>query len=423
MFTWIHKKQSQQIENKSVESPQNTRSELRNFDNRDTNKTDIFNKVQIKESEERFKSLVESSPNAIILTDNTGTIRLVNKQTENLFGYLRIELLGKKIEILLPARFHPKHVDYRDNYYKHPETRPMGIGRDLYAAHKNGSEIPVEIGLTPLKTKENQLILCTVVDITERKKYEKSLLDKNNELDRYNQELKERTAQLIQSEKMSALGILVAGVAHELNNPITGILNYAQYCRKNTPQEGKIAEVLDDLVFEAKRCAEIVKDLLSYVYVPADDKILSSQTSEITEVLKRVKNLFAHSLQNTTIQITINDGLKPFKIPFNKFQQVLSNIIKNSIDAMEDQPVKEINIKAYYESERNHIIIQDTGPGIPSNYINKIFDPFFTTKQVGKGTGLGLYVCKSIIKECNGEIFLNSEVNVGTTIHISLHSL
>lgn len=389
----------------------------------DAKKTDYLKTDQIKESEERFKSLVESSPNAIILTDSTGSIRLVNRQTELIFGYMRNELIGKKIEILLPERYHGNHVSYRDNFYHQPETRPMGVGRDLFAAHKNGNEIPVEIGLTPLKMKDSLMVLATVVDITDRKRNEKSLMDKNAELGRYNKELKERTAQLIQSEKMSALGILVAGVAHELNNPLTGILNYAQYCRKNVDPDGKVAEVLDDLVLEAKRCTEIVKDLLTYSYVPIGVDEARAETSDISEVLKRVRNLFAHSLHNIDMQIDIDANLPFFIIPFNKLQQVLANLIKNSIDALEECIIKEIRITSVHKEDGNHIIFEDSGIGISKENINKIFDPFYTTKEVGKGTGLGLYVCKSIIREYNGSITLSSEINRGTRFHIILHSI
>ncbi|NJK85374.1 MAG: PAS domain S-box protein [Bacteroidales bacterium] len=188
--------------------------------------------TRIRESEERFKWLVESSPNSIILTDGSGNIRLINRQTELVFGYERNELLGKPIETLMPERYRGHHVTYRKNYYNEPQARPMGTGRDLYGLHKSGNEIPIEIGLTPLKMQDKQMILATIVDITERKRHEERILQNHRELAKFNEELKTRTAQLIQSEKMSALGTLVAGVAHELNNPLTGILNYAQYCRK-----------------------------------------------------------------------------------------------------------------------------------------------------------------------------------------------
>jgi PAS domain S-box-containing protein len=387
-------------------------------------KTEIIERtakeIQIRESEERFRSLVESSPNAIVLTDDQGVIRLINRQTENLFGYERNELIGKPIEVLLPERFRKNHVSYRDEFYADPNARPMGVGRDLYAVHKDGHETAVEIGLTPLRSEDMLMVLATVVDITERKKNEENLIQKNAELAKFNEELKSRTAQLIQSEKMSALGTLIAGVAHELNNPITGILNYAQYCKKSLPQEGKVTEVLDDLVFEAKRCAEIVKNLLIYAYFSSDDENSTGETSRVSEVTKRVSNLFAHLLKSVKVMIEIPEDLPEFRIPMNKLQQVISNIVKNSLDAMENKENKKISIQAFQDSDSCHLIIEDTGVGISKQNLSKIFDPFYTTKEVGKGTGLGLSVCKSIIEEYKGEIYVDSIPDHGTKFHVIL---
>ncbi|HEY4789473.1 MAG TPA: PAS domain-containing sensor histidine kinase [Bacteroidales bacterium] len=413
-------------ENKKVPDMQKeTRNE--NYSRSTTGKSDkqeIFEQakreLQIKESEERFRSLVESSPNAIVLTDQHGLIRLVNRQTEVLFGYERSELIGKPIETMLPERFRTNHLDHRDSFYRSPQTRPMGIGRDLFGLHKKGHEIPVEIGLTPLRSQDKLMILSTIVDITERKRNEEKLLQKNEELERFNEELKARTAQLVQSEKMSALGTLIAGVAHELNNPITGILNYSQYCRRNVPQDGKLVEVLDDLIFEAKRCAEIVSNLLTYSYVSSgiSEKEIK-ETANVNDVIKRVCTIFAHLLKNIDLSVETEKDLPPFHIQANKLQQVVSNILKNSIDAIESRTDKEIRIQAFQDSDQCHLIIGDNGTGIPEDVIPKIFDPFYTTKDVGKGTGLGLSVCKSIVEEYDGKISLETEINKGTRFHIT----
>lgn len=375
----------------------------------------------IRESEERFRSLVESSPNSIILTDSDGYIRIINKQTEVLFGYQRHEIIGKTIETLLPDRYRANHFGYRSDFYQHPQIRPMGVGRDLYGKHKEGCEIPVEIGLTPIKSQDKLMVLSTIVDITERKKNEEKLMQKNEELAKFNEELKSRTAQLIQSEKMSALGTLIAGVAHELNNPITGILNYSQYCRKNIPSDGKLAEVLDDLVVEAKRCADIVKNLLTYSYFSTGKNEKTTDVStDLNEIIKRIRNLFANLLTDVTVHLSIENNLPPLRIQPNKLQQVVSNIIKNSIDAMENQEKKEIIIKAFRDKTYCNLVIEDTGMGIKADDFSKIFDPFYTTKEVGKGTGLGLSVSKSIVEEYNGEITLESEVGKGTRFYVKL---
>lgn len=373
---------------------------------------------RIRESEERFKWLVESSPNAIVLTDDLGTVRLVNRQTEQLFGYERNELIGKPMEILMPERYRKNHVNYRRGYYNDPQARPMGTGRDLFGLHKIGNEIPIEIGLTPLRMQEKLMVLATIVDITERKKNEERFLQKNLELAKFNEELKSRTAQLIQSEKMSALGTLVAGVAHELNNPLTGILNYTQYCKKNIEPGSKISTILDDVIYETKRCEEIVKNLLHYSYSHETKEREIIDISMLKQVIQRVSTLFSHDFKNIRLNLFIDNNFSGFRFEKNKLQQIISNMVKNSIDAMESSRVKEINIRAFNDNSHCHLVVEDTGSGIDEENITRIFDPFYTTKEVGKGTGLGLTVIKGIVEEGNGEIKVVSKKNEGTQFHL-----
>lgn len=129
----------------------------------------IIDITQRKNAEEKFRRVVESVPNAIVLVNLQGSITLVNERTEILFGYSRTELVGQPIEILVPERFRSKHPGYRDLFFMNPSTREMGSGRDLYGLHKDGSEIPVEIGLNPFKTEDGTLVLASIIDITERK--------------------------------------------------------------------------------------------------------------------------------------------------------------------------------------------------------------------------------------------------------------
>jgi len=264
------------------------------------------------------------------------------------------------------------------------------------------------------------MILSTVVDITERKKNEEKLKAQNVELARFNMELKSRTSQLIQSEKMSALGTLIAGVAHEMNNPITGILNYAQYCKKNMPPNEKLGEVLDDLVSEAKRCADIVNNLLTYSYRTSSlDETIDEKTN-LTLVVNRVAKLFAYLMNDLEFKVEIEETMPTLCINSNKLQQVLSNLIKNAIDSVKDSGTKAIYIRAYYDSSFCYKSVEDTGMGIMKERLSKIFDPFYTTKEVGQGSGLGLSVSKSIIEEIKGEISVESELNKGTRFLVRL---
>lgn len=195
----------------------------------------------LRESEERFRAAVESAPNAMLMVDNRGHIKLVNSQTERLFGYKREELVGKPIEILVPERFRPQHGGHRKGFMSDPQTRRMGAGRDLYGLMKYGAEIPVEIGLNPMKTAEGDFVLVSVIDITERKRAEENLQLKVEELQTAEEELRSQNEELrIVEEELRAQNKKLDDSRELFSKAFTASPDVLVISRK---RDGKIIEV------------------------------------------------------------------------------------------------------------------------------------------------------------------------------------
>ena len=226
---------------------------------------------------------------------------------------------------------------------------------------------------------------------------------------------------MIEAEKLGALGVLTAGIAHELNNPMMGMLNYVQYCLKHVPETNKAYRVLADLERETKRCIEIVNNLLTFSRM---EKACEEKFESVRcfEVFDRVLNLLKYRIEKEKISVfrSGEDDLPQIPAKVSNLQQVFLNVIGNAIDALTDIEEKILRIAGV--CEKNHVVItiSDNGSGIDQNVMPSIFDPFFSTKEPGKGTGLGLSVSRSIVEAHQGSICCESAPGSGTTFFIKL---
>jgi C4-dicarboxylate-specific signal transduction histidine kinase len=229
------------------------------------------------------------------------------------------------------------------------------------------------------------------------------------ELQGVHNDLKASQDQLIQSEKLSSIGTLAAGVAHELNNPLMGILNFVQYACKKANQPEKIIPVLMDAEQEIERCTEIVNNLLTYARFKPDEKV--PEPVDVTIVLERVIRLLEYRLGKEGVTIVRNgwDNYLVNAVP-SDLQQIFLNLLINSLDALQGKIKKEIDIEMLDDGEGFFVFVRDNGSGILQQNIHKIFDPFFTTKEVGKGTGLGLSIVKNLMIACGGDIRCSSAI-------------
>ena len=345
---------------------------------------------------QQFRIAVEAAPTGMLMVDEQGTIQLANKQIEEWFGYAHQELLGQSIEVLVPERFRVGHVGHRTTFFAKPEVRRMGKGRELYAVRKDGSEFPIEIGLSPIKTGAGMRVLASVVDISERRQIEQ---------------------QLRQAERLAEMGTLAAGMAHEIGTPMNVILGRAEQLMRKTEEE-TTKQSLEVIVSQVERITKLMNQLLTF----ARRKPMERRPVNLGQVLEDCLEVLQERIRRAriTVESRFETTLRPVHVHADSDQmsQVFLNLFINAIHAMSRGGRLRISL----EQADSHVkaVIADTGHGIPKEDLPNIFHPFFTTKEAGKGTGLGLTVVHNIVQEHGGSIAVDSEPGRGTTFTITL---
>ena len=365
---------------------------------------------ELQISEERFRRVVEAAPNAMIMVNQEGQITLANQQAEKTFGYPREELLGRSIEMLVPERVGSDHRGFRHDYFCDPQARPMGAGRELFGRRKDGSEVPVEIGLSPIHTSKGMLVLASIVDITERKLAELEAARQRHDL-----------AHLA---RVSTVGELSSSLAHELTHPVTAILSNAQaaqrFLAKDDVDLDEVREILNDIVAEDERAGEVIHRLRLLLRKGEAQK--HCDDVDLNEVAREVVTLMRNDLinQNVTVAIDLAQNLPSITGDRVQLQQVLLNLVLNACEAMNnpDSSERQLLIASGFENGSVRISITDRGRGIPAEKTEQVFERFFTTKK--EGMGLGLSICRSIIDAHEGKIWATNNADCGATFYLTL---
>lgn len=350
-----------------------------------------------KKAEEKFKGLLESAPDAMIIADREGKIVLVNQQAVSLFGYTEKEITGQVVEMLIPAMDRDKHTSHRAKFYKEPKVRSMGAGLELFAIRKDESSFPVEISLSPLPTSEGMLVAAAIRDISERKKAEEDLLQLNKELESF-----------------------TYSVSHDLRSPLRIIDGYADMLRSDYADKldedgaGHIAVIKSN----ARRMGQLIDDLLNLSHTGRKELLMhQTQMNRLVQLI--IDEQFALHGQRTEV---IQDKLEPAFCDSSLMQQVWSNLIGNAFkySSKKEQPV----VKIRSERNGNEIIysVNDNGVGFDMQYAGKLFGVFQRLHKITEfdGTGVGLALVKRIIHKHKGRIWAESEPGKGATFFFSL---
>lgn len=358
----------------------------------------IVDITERKKLEERFRLAVEAAPNAMVMTGGDGRIVLANAQAERLFGYTQAEFLGQSIELLVPERLRSGHKGYREGFVSRPEARPMGAGRDLFGRRKDGREVPIEIGLNPIRSGGETLVLAAIVDITERR------------------ELQRRVAQ---SEALAAVGSMAAILAHEIRNPLGSIVMAARSLEHGDLTEEDRRTVSAVLTEESQRLNRTLQDFLLFAR-PREPKLESADLNALVRETAKALRSDAELLGKVALEVAQAPDLPRFPHDPDQVRQVLWNLLLNGLQATGGRG--RLSVATTLEGGEAAVRVRDSGPGIDPSVLERIFDPFFTTKK--KGTGLGLAICRRIAQAHGGRLTVENAPGAGAcfTLYLPLSS-
>jgi PAS domain S-box-containing protein len=353
-------------------------------------------------AEELFRRAVDSSANGMLVTDAKGALVLVSTAVERIFGYEPGELVGAPIETLVPQRFRAQHPSHRALFLREPAIRQMGAGRDLFGLRKDGSEVPVEIGLSPIRTDEGTLVLSVVIDITERKRSERLIEEKARELETSNRELDE----------------FAHVVSHDLKAPLRGITSLATWitddCAALLPNESR--EHLGQLVERSRRMSDLIDGVLQYSRLGRIKRELSAVDAH------RIAEEVIDSLEPPAgIRVRIAGRLPVVVYDRTQLVQVMQNLVENAIQHL-GKPTGEIVVSCHEEPDRFELAVHDDGVGIDTRHFERIFKIFqILGRPFEEGsTGVGLAIVKRIVENHGGSIAIESVVGSGTTFRFTV---
>jgi PAS domain S-box-containing protein len=362
---------------------------------------------RIEESQQRFRTLLESAPDAMVIIDAAGEIVMVNRRMEEVFGYSRNEIIGQPIEKLMPQRFSEQHPEHRRSYFRNPSVRPMGTALELFGLSKAGREFPVEISLSPIETEDGVLVASSLRDITERKRAADELA------------LAKEKAE----DATKAKADFLANMSHEIRTPMNAVIGLSDLCLK-TDLSNKQEDYLSKIHASAVALLGIINDILDFSKIEAGMLDIEEIPFEIDEVLENLATVVLVKAQEKGLELMFDRSPEVPSMLLGdpmRLGQILVNLCNNAAKFTESGEIL-VSIAARDFGDDKITLecsVRDTGIGMTPEQQSRLFQSFSqadtsTTRKYG-GTGLGLAISKQLVEMMGGEIWVESQEGVGST--------
>ncbi|WP_158786724.1 PAS domain-containing sensor histidine kinase [Granulicella sp. L46] len=371
-------------------------------------------------AERKFRELIENAPDAILQVDQAGAIVIANCTAEKMFCYTREELIGLNVDQLVPEANRAAHPTHRKTLATAGKSRPMGLGLDLFAQRKDGTQFPVEISLSPMNTEAGVHVTAVIRDVTDRKLTEQRVRSLQES---YMTELQARHKE---AERLNQLkSEFMASISHELRTPLHTIIGFAELMQEEGegPLNSRQRRFMEHIHVDSEHLLGLINDVLDLSRIEAGG--LQLHTEPVRLILIVAESIAAIRLYAESRSVSIRMGSE---IDFNvladpmRLRQILYNLLSNG--AKFTQPGGEVHVEAAVEGNNVRITVSDTGLGIAPEERTQIFEKFYqvglTPVGVREGTGLGLAICKQLVEMQKGTIWVESELGKGSKFHFTL---